>query len=302
MTATAPYPPTPLADAVPRRPGAALQPTLSMTGTLDRCLLLSFRTPADSVQHLLPPGLELMRRGPYAFWNVVLCHVHKMRPVGVPEALGMSYHHVAYRLRVQAMTDRANTRQGLYFVRSDADAALLGAVGNRLSDFRFNRASVSWRASLEEAAPRHDGIPGFETITVSTADGRADAELTFNHQTPAAHPADSCFPTHEDVRAALKYEPLGLATNKRGQLKLAEVFRDEHAWREDVVEVTHARFGFFDTLGQTDTHLELATRVAPLPYRWRLGRRERLLTKPQASKHELRPVDIQEPMPQSAVA
>ncbi|MEM7576001.1 MAG: DUF2071 domain-containing protein [Planctomycetota bacterium] len=250
-------------------PGRALQPTLSMAGTLDRCVLLSFRTPADSVQHLLPPGLELMRRGPYAFWNIVLCHVRKMRPVGVPEALGMSYHHIAYRLRVQAMTDRADTRQGLYFVRSDADASLLGAVGNRLSDFNFHRAAVDWQTQ------RHT-----ERIDVTTADGNANASLVFTRTPPATHPADSCFPTAADARAALKYEPLGLAVNERGQLKLAEVFRDETQWREDVIDVTETRFEFFGRVGQSDAKLELATQVSPLPYRWRLGRRERLLTPP----------------------
>ncbi|MEM1444808.1 MAG: DUF2071 domain-containing protein [Planctomycetota bacterium] len=293
MTATAPHPPTPNLVLPPHR-DASLRPTLSMTGTLDRCLLLSFRTPAESVQHLVPPGLELMRRGPFAFWNVVLCHVHKMRPLGVPEALGMSYHHVAYRLRVQAMTDRADTRQGLYFVRSDADATLLGAVGNRLSDFNFHRGNVQWQAASDASDSEH--------LTVTTADGRADVELAFRAQPPATHPADSCFPTHADARAALKYEPLGLATNAHGQLKLAEVFRDENAWQEDVIDLTHSRFGFFDTLGQTDAKLELATRVAPLPYRWRLGRRERLLQTTPASVTPPTPRNIEQPLHQPAFA
>ncbi|MEM8782754.1 MAG: DUF2071 domain-containing protein [Planctomycetota bacterium] len=286
MTATAPHPDfrseahgqPPPADPRPRHV-SALQPTLRMTGVLDRCVLLNFRTPAESVESLLPPGLELFRRGPYAFWNVVLCHVHKMRPLGVPEGLGMSYHHVAYRLRVQAMTDRADTRQGLYFVRSDADAAVLGAVGNRLSDFKFHRAQIDWRADAEE---RRDGTSGAtESLTVTAADGRADARLTFRRQPPVVHPADSCFPTAADARAALKYEPLGLAINRRDRLKLAEVFRDETQWCEDAIDVAHAKLGFFDTLGQTEARLELATWVAPLPYRWRLGRRESLMIRPR---------------------
>ncbi len=259
---------------------AALRPTVSMIGTLDRCVLLSFRTPADSVQHLVPPGLELLRRGPFAFWNVVLCHVHRMRPAGLSDlpGVGVSYHHVAYRLMVRAMTERIDTRQGLYFVRSDADATLLGAVGNRLSDFRFHRGRVQWHEAHEQ-----------QHIEVTTADGRADAELTFRAAPPTRHPADSCFPTPADAAAALKYQPLGLAVNRHGQLKLAEVFRDESQWHEDPIDITAARLGFFDTLGQCDVHLERATAVAPLPYRWRLGRRERLLARPPAPRAEALP-------------
>lgn len=269
-TATPTIPSAPDPAAASPRFADTLRPSMSMVGRLDHCVLLSFRTPADSVASLVPDGLELVQRGPFAFWNVVLCHVHKMRPAGVPEALGVSYHHVAYRLMVQAMTDRVELRRGLYFVRSDADAALLGAVGNRLSDFRFHRGQVQWEA--------HDD---HEAVAVTTADGAADATLAFRRQAPAVHPADSCFPTCDDARAELKYEPFGMAV-AAGRLKLAEVFRDESAWREDVIDVDphRTRFGFFDTLGQTDVHLELATQVAPLPYRWRLGRRERLLTRP----------------------
>jgi hypothetical protein len=243
-----------------------------MVGRLDRCVLLSLRTPADSVEHLLPEGLELVRRGPYAFWNVVLCHVHKMRPAGVPEAFGMSYHHVAYRLLVQAMTDRVDTRRGLFFVRSDADAAMLGMAGNRLSDFRFHRADVRWTQQDRS-----------EHIRVDSADGRADAALSFRRSDqPLPHPADSCFPTTAAARAALKYEPLGLSV-RRGQLRLAEVFRDEAQWREDPIEVTTLDLRFFRTLGQHNAALETATQVAPLPYRWRLGQRERLLPSPTSS-------------------
>ncbi len=283
-------------------PRAGFHPTLSMVGTLSRCVLLNYRTPAESVERLLPDGLELVRRGPYAFWNVVLCRVDRMRPAGVPEALGVSYHHVAYRLVVQAMTDRCDVRRGLFFVRSDADAALLGAVGNRLSDFRFHRADVTWNGR-GSASPGPDAAGvRLERVCVATEDHRADIELTLHDSPPLVQPAESCFPTRDDARRFLTYEPLGLSVGRPGgrrTLKLAEVFRDESAWQEDVIGVADARFGFFEQLGQDDLHLELATRVAPLPYRWRLGRRERLLPTHLATSP---PREASPPARESAVA
>ena len=78
--------------------------TISAVGRLSDCLLLSYRTPADAVRQLLPRGLELVTRGPFAFWNVVACRVDGMRLAGLPASCGVSYSHVAYRLHVQART------------------------------------------------------------------------------------------------------------------------------------------------------------------------------------------------------
>ena len=70
----------------------------------------------------------------------------------------------------------------------------------------------------------------------------------------------------------LKYQPLGLAIDRRGLLRLAEVFRDEAAWQEHPVAVTECQWGFFASHQQKQIRLERATRVAPLDYQWRLGR------------------------------
>jgi len=92
--------------------------------------------------------------------------------------------------------------------------------------------------------------------------------------------AGSCFDLYEGARAALKYQPLGLSVSRDGRrLKLAEVFRDESAWRERPVEVEEARFDFFEALGQPDMHLEMATEVDAIDYRWRLGRTVELVRK-----------------------
>ena len=58
---------------------------------------LTYRTPAESVRGLLPDGLELVQRGPWAFWSVMLSRVEKARPAGVPAWCGVSYTQAAYR-------------------------------------------------------------------------------------------------------------------------------------------------------------------------------------------------------------
>ena len=250
---------------------------LTMTGRLVDCVLLSYRTPAESVAGMLPAGLELVTRGPWAFWNVVACRVQAMRPrvagVAAPAVAGVSYHHVAYRLLVQAMTGSADVRRGLYFLRSDADARLLGLFGNWTTDFRFHHAGVELDTGGET------GAAGPYDLRVSSDDGQADARLVLG-EGPAALRGDSCFATLTDAREFLKYEPYALAvTGRPGRrsLRLAEVRRDESAWREVPRVVREQRLGYFETLGQGGAVLELATRVEPMDYVWQLGRQEPLL-------------------------
>lgn len=250
---------------------------LTLTGRLTHCALMSFGTPADSVRHLVPHGLELMTRGDRAFWNVVTCRVQHMRPKGLPAALGVTYHHVAYRLLVQAMTARADLVHGLYFVRSDADAPVLGAVGNRTTDFKFHLADIA----LDSGPDRYHAA-------VTTPDGTGDAAFELGAPQPPAGPRhrDSAFATHLDASEWLTYRPLGLSVGTR-RLRMAEVRRDANAWRETAVQLTRFRSDVFDTLGQTPANgllPEHATRVADMDYEWRLGRTEPLLTPSTADR------------------
>jgi hypothetical protein len=245
---------------------------ITMNGRLSSCVLLSYRTPAAHVRQFVPPPLELVTRGPWAFWNVVACRVERMRPRGAPRWAGVSYHHVAYRLLVRAPGAGPNGRdlEGLYFVRSDADHSLIAAGGNATSDFRFHRADIDLRdetligGDLElHVIGRRDTLGDVALRVMPLEDGGAG---------PLA--PGSPFRSIEQAAAFLKYRPLGIAVDPlRERLHLAEVFRDERAWRERPLRVIEARWRFLEELDQTDLTLERATLVAPIDYRWRLGRR-----------------------------
>ena len=149
--------------------------------------------------------------------------------------------------------------RSLFFVRSDADNALIAATGNLLSDFRFHRSRIEFSATNDE-------------VNLEVQSAEAPAEL---HAHPTAGesavPAESpCFSSHAEAAHFLKYRPLGLAPAAR-ELRLAEVFRNESEWHESPLTVRAARFQFLERFGPHQ--LELATQVAPLDYRWRLGNR-----------------------------
>src|ERR671932_694489 len=87
---------------------------VTMVGRLDPCWLFAYRTLEEEARRVLPPALEPVTYGGFAFWNVVVCRVRRMRPWFAPAALGVSYWHVAYRLYVRFYPAQGAAIEGLY--------------------------------------------------------------------------------------------------------------------------------------------------------------------------------------------
>lgn len=228
---------------------------IPMRGLIERCWLFVYRTPSESVADLLPAGLELVTRNGWAFWNVVVCELSGMRPCGIPDSLGLGYRHVAYRLVVRAKAGR--NCEGLYFVRSDCDRALVATVGNWLTPFGFHRGSIR----LEETPETVRG-------TVEAAD--ASAAFRIDRLIPPRLSEASPFASLAEAAKELKYAPRAFATDREGVLHLLAVTRDETRWRDRVVTVLEAHWQFFQA---QEAFLELCYEVQPIEYRWERGRK-----------------------------
>ncbi|MFN3167469.1 MAG: DUF2071 domain-containing protein [Phycisphaeraceae bacterium] len=253
----------------------------AMTGRVTDCVQLTYRTPSETVCALLPEGLELVTRGPWAFWNVMACRVEKARPTGVPAFCGLTYCHVAYRLLVQAMNDRAEVVRGFYFVRSDADARTVTTLGNRLSDFKLHPASITLDAS----------DCGVRCAVRETAYAQGDLELDVTHA-PARLATGSCFPTLEDARRFARHTPDGLSVLERDArrlLRTTRVTRNEQARCETPVVVRQAKLGYFDAINQSEhAQIEWACRLGAMDVRWQVGEAVGLLQQPTRIEQTIR--------------
>ncbi len=225
------------------------RPLFETRGTLRRGLRLEYRTPADSLGAILPAGLELVRRGDYGFWSVMFVEVEPDAGITEPvdTTLGHRGCHAVYALRVQAMTAGCDIDRGLHIVRHD-----IGQRQNDVTQFVFK-------------------------------DGRADAELQVSEGRPA-HRFTSCFPTATDAHQNLPLTTR-LLSRRGSMLRAGGFFPRSGRWEESPVTVASARLGFFDSIGQRDLHLELATRIAPTVFSWRPGTAERLLETAAAVPH-----------------
>ncbi len=240
---------------------------LIMQGRLDPCFLLSYALPESSVGGLLPHGLYPLTYRGFAFLNIVISRILRMRPAGLPSTLGLTYWHIAYRLHASAGLASGQTIAGLYFLRSDVDQCLPVIPGNVLTDFRFHKASI--RSTMDK---------GFIRFSVTrTPDAIADAGLVIG-TTPSEE--DEIVPPFRTIREReqiLKYAPFGLSVDHSGRwLKVAEVQREEGDWDERQVRVQTADWEYLKRAIPADARLVRATQVMPIDYRWRIGRVERL--------------------------
>ncbi len=240
---------------------------LIMQGRLDPCFLLSYAVPERSVDGLLPQGLYPLTYQGFAFLNIVISRILRMRPAGVPSAFGLTYWHIAYRLYVSADLASNQTIAGLYFLRSDIDRSLPVIPGNVLTDFRFHQASI--RSTVDEASMRFR--------VTRTHDAIADARLVIETAPAGEDELAPPFRTIREREQILKYAPFGLSVDRSGRwLKVAEVQREEGDWEERRVRIRTADWEYLKRTIPGEARLVRATQVTPIDYRWRIGRVERL--------------------------
>jgi len=225
---------------------------LTMLGTIARCWLFVYQTPANDVRHLLPARLEPVQHRDCAFWNIVVCKVQNMRPKLLPLPIGVTYWHVAYRLYVNFQTLSGDTSEGLYFVRSDCDNPLMAAAGNVLTDFNFHTASIS----VSENSLSTE-------IKIGAPFG--DAYARINVTEPPALPTDSAFDTLEEAEQFLKYKPNGIAVDSSGCANVVHIVRDELAWKSKLISVEEASWAFFE---DKNVRPEICYQVEPIRYQW----------------------------------
>jgi hypothetical protein len=226
---------------IPRHPFA-------VCGRIEQCWLFVHRVPVEDSRALLPAPLALVTHGGFAFWNVVVCRLVNMRAFPLPAACGIGYWHVAYRLHAKVAE-----LEGLYFVGSECDRALVTWAGNLLTDFRFRTARIRVEANERTV----DGAVGAARFRIDRT-----ATPTLAEGSP--------FATIEEGAQALEYPPRAICPTDDGGVSAVQVRRDPAAWRWRNVVATEARW----TLpGLAGAPLELCYEVEPIDYLWERAQR-----------------------------
>lgn len=218
---------------------------VTMLGEIDRCWLIALRADLREVREVLPPELEPVTFGGFAFLNVVVSHLRQMRPSPLPKWIGMSYWHVAYRIYARFTPPDGEAVEGLYFLRSDASSPLMVAAGNLLTDFRFHRASIAATGT---------------TLTVASPNAPLDAVLSDQPRLAEGSP----FPSLETAGDFLRYKPAGISVNAR-DVDVMRITRDEHKWRYRLRGLENWNLPYLERFKPVP---EAVYEVGPIEYRW----------------------------------
>jgi uncharacterized protein YqjF (DUF2071 family) len=221
-----------------------------------RRMLLNYRADPAVVQRLLPAPLQVDTQHGQAIVGVCLIRMEKVRPRGVPKALGFSCENMAHRVAIRYVS-RGQTRQGVFIWRRDTDAKLIGLLGGRVFP------GVHHHARFEIAEDdKH------LTMNVTSAEGKAD--VRFSAQLSEDWRPTPAFGTLQEVSDFFRKGDCGFSRSLHSeeleglQLKLL-------SWNMQPVVVGSQRSSFFsDTERFPEGSLEFDCGVLMrgIPHEW----------------------------------
>jgi hypothetical protein len=244
---------------------------LPVSAYFKHSLVLTFALPAEVLEPLLPPGLELDRYRDYGFIAIALVQTRGLHPTCVPESLGQDFILSGYRVFSRYTTLEGRHLRGLRILRSDTDRRLMAVAGNLLTHYHYHLAKVDWREA--EAA-----------LDVEVRTPHAEADLSVHAEFPVDSPSlplDSPFSNWE---AAREYAgPLPYTFDYEAETNSLILIKGvRKQWNPQPVQVKLRRITFFNRPEFRGVRPILASafHVANISYEWQKGRREVL---PEAS-------------------
>jgi hypothetical protein len=238
---------------------------IAIRATLRECVTLTYAVPATVLRPLLPPGLELETAGDSGFVAVALVQTERLRPDGVPPALGGTFFLAGYRVFTRFRSADGRTLRGLYILRSDTDRTLMALGGNLLTHYNYHRC----RASVVVA---NDSI----RFAVHTDDHHGDLDVIVERR-QSGLPDGSPFTS---VREARRFAgPLPFTFDyEAGTHSIVAIEARRSNWRPAPVAVHVNRAGFFDgpAFAGCAPRLAAAFYVRDVDYHWLRGVRHAL--------------------------
>src|SRR5262245_52844178 len=228
--------------------------------TLRECVTLTYAVPARVLQPLLPPGLELDTLGDDGFVAVALVQTERLRPDGVPAALGGTFFLAGYRVFARFRTADGRTLRGLRILRSDTDRALMALGGNLLTHYNYHRCHATVVTTGDHLR-----------FTIHTRDGAGDLDVVVDRR-QADLPAGSPFASVREARRFAGPLPFTFDYEDETHAIVAIEARRTN-WRPAPVAVQVGRLAFFDqpAFAGCAPRLAAAFYVRGVDYHWLRG-------------------------------
>jgi len=223
-------------------------------------LVLTYALPADFLQSLLPPRLEVDRLGEDGFVAVALVKTRQLRPACLPAWLGRDFFLSGYRIFTRFASQERRLR-GLKILRSDTDSWPMVIAGNLMTHYGYHKVRLQerWKGSRLE-------------LQVLSRDGHTDLRVVADAAV-AELPRSSPF---LDWRQARKWAgPLPFTFSyeeQTGKMVVVEGVRQH--WEPRPVGILEADAAFFrhGAFAGSQPRLSNAFLLERIPYHWKRGR------------------------------
>jgi len=200
-------------------------------GTIKRRLLVNFRADPAVVQRILPqPFRPKLHRG-FSLVGICLIRLERVRPAGLPGALGLSSENAAHRIAVEWIDAGGIQREGVFIPRRDTGSLLNRVAGGRVFPGEHHRARfsvVDTNGHIDFVMESHDG-----SVAVKVVGDDADAL-----------PASSCFGSLVEASAFFEGGSLGYSVT-RDKDRLDGLLLRTLDWRIRALSVTEVHSSFF---------------------------------------------------------
>lgn len=228
-------------------------------------LVLTYAYPAEVLEPLVPPGLQLDTHNGLSFLAVAMVQTCRLRPWFLPRWLGRDFFLAGYRVFVRHQDRFGRVRRGLHILRSDTDRCAMVCFGNLLTHYNYRKVK-SWIQATEHMLE----------VRVQSPDGLGDLQVTAKlGDDEAGLPDNSPF---QDFREARRFAgPLPYTFDYEPEThSIIRIRGVRQNWRPRPVEVRVWRNTFLEQapFNQTKTRLAAAFHLADIDYRWERGVRE----------------------------
>lgn len=221
-------------------------PTLQ--GIIKRRILVNYRAEPDVIQKILPVGFRPKLYQGKAIAGICLIRLEHIRPLHLPEFIGLSSENAAHRIAVE-WEDGGEINEGVYVPRRDTDSFFNTAIGGRLFAGEYHKAEfeiIENEAEIDFKMRSEDGEVSVEFT------GRLSKRLPANSIFSSLHEASSFF-----EKGSLGYSATQNANELDGILLQIEnwnvepinlsfvhssFYEDESIFPKDSIKFDHALF------------------------------------------------------------
>ncbi|MGC3966252.1 MAG: sulfatase-like hydrolase/transferase [Pirellulales bacterium] len=203
-----------------------------LRGVIERRMLVNFRVEPEVLVRQLPAPFEPKLHNGRALVGICLIRLRGVRPMFLPEALGIGSENAAHRAAV-VWTDAAGLRrEGVYVRRRDTDSRLNALAGGRLFPGVHHHAQVESRETVDRLE-----------IDVAADDG--ETRVHVKARLTQDWPADSIFASRDEASQFFAAGSLGYsATPRSGTFHGLELHCK--TWHAEAMAVEEVRSSYFD--------------------------------------------------------